>query len=485
MHLLLLTLGAPLLGALAVVLLPARKAGAIKGVALLAVTAALLASLVLLRDFDRATPALQFVERVSSASEAGATYALGVDGLSAPLVLLTTLLSFVAVVASLHVHHRVKGYFAWFLLLEVAILGVFEAQDWSMFYMFWELTLIPLFSLISVWGGEDRGGAAMSFFVYTLAGSVFLLIALMAVHLHAPTRSFDMAELAAAHGALPARFQVLAFAGFFIGFAVKIPVFPLHGWLPLAHVEAPTPVSIMLSGVLLKMGGYGLMRATGLLPAGAAELFPLLGDLALVSIVYGALSAFRQTDLKAMVAYSSINHMGFVLLGIACLNTTGFIGAGMQMLTHGVITGALFLLVGALYERTHTREIDEYGGLARVAPGFAVLLSVTLLASMGLPGLAGFVSELHALLGGFGRFHAVTGVAVVGVLVTAAYSLRSIGKLLFGPVSPRCAHLGDVGARELVAVAPLGVLMVGLGIAPGAALDLLAITAGQMTSMFP
>jgi NADH-quinone oxidoreductase subunit M len=351
--------------------------------------------------------------------------------------------------------------------------------------MFWELTLIPLFFLISVWGGENRGTASMSFFLYTLAGSIFMLIALIAVHQHAPTRSFDMAEMAAGRDALSPALQTLAFAGFFLGFAVKIPAFPLHGWLPLAHVEAPTPVSIMLSGVLLKMGGYGLMRVTGLLPIGAAALVPYIEVLALINIVYGALAAFRQTDLKAMVAYSSVNHMGFVLLGIASLNAPGFLGASMQMVTHGIITGALFLMVGALYERTHTRQIDAYGGLSRLVPVATVAMSLALLASMGLPGLAGFVSELHALIGGFARFRFSALAAVVGVLITAAYSLRTIARLFFGPENPRLGDVSDLGAREIIATAPLGALMIGLGIAPGVALALMAPTVQRMTSLFP
>jgi NADH-quinone oxidoreductase subunit M len=485
MHLLLLTLGAPLLGAVAVVLLPARKTGLIKGAALVFATTALALSLLLLRGFDPTTPALQFVEHLSSSSEPATGYTLAVDGLSLPLVVLTTLLTFVAVLASLNVQQRVKGYFAWLLLLEFAILGVFGAQNWSLFYMFWESTLIPLFFLISIWGGEERSAASMSFFLYTLAGSVFMLVALIAVHLHTPTRTFDMTEMAAARGSFSTTFQVLAFAGFFLGFAVKIPAFPLHGWLPLTYVEAPTPVSIVLSGALGKMGGYGLMRVTGLLPAGATQLLPVLVDVALINIVYGALLAFRQSDLKRMVAYSSMNHMGFVLLGIASLNTTGFVGAGMQMLTHGITTGALFLLVGVLYERTHTRNIADYGGLSRVVPVFTVLMSLALLASMGLPGLAGFVSELHAVLGGFARWRFLVVLAVAGVLITAATSLRSMGKLFFGPYNPRWAHLRDVDAREILAAAPLAALIVGLGVAPGAALDLLKITARQMTAMFP
>lgn len=483
MHLLLSTMGAPLLGALVVVLIPARRHALLKGAALFHAGAALLLSLAALAGFRPGASEFQLAERLDAAGAGGVTYAIGVDGLSLPLVLLTTLLSLVAVVASLGIRHRVKGYFAWLLLLEFALLGVFSAQNWSLFYMFWELTLIPLFFLIGVWGGERRGPASMSLFLYTLGGSLFMLLALLALYLHLHT--FDMAEMIAARGALSPRLQLFAFLGIFISVAVKIPVFPLHGWQPLAYLEAPTPVSLLLAGVLAKMGGYGLMRVTHLLPLGAAQLLPVLVGLALASILYGAVLAYRQTDLKAMVAYSSLSHMGFVLLGVASLNTAGFVGASLQMLTHGITTAALFLLVGALHERTRERDIFAYGGLARVAPSFSALMALALLASMGLPGLAGFVSELHTLAGGVERWGLLVAPAAVATLITAATSLRVLGRLLLGPVNPRWVHLRDLGPRELGAAAPLAALMVALGVAPGPALALMAHTLQQMTAAFP
>jgi NADH-quinone oxidoreductase subunit M len=265
---------------------------------------------------------------------------------------------------------------------------------------------------------------------------------------------------------------------------VKIPVFPLHGWLPLAHIEAPTPVSIILSGLMLKMGAYGLMRVSGLLPEGLEWFAPALLVLGLINILYGALLAWRQTDLKGMVAFSSIDHMGFVLVGIAALNVTGYTGALMMMLTHGIITGALFFLVGVIYERAHTREIPAFGGLLATMPIFSVLMSLALLASMGLPGLAQFVSEFHVLIGGFQQWGLWVVIAGAGILVTAAYSLRTIGSMFMGPADPKWTNLGDINKRELVAVVPLAALMFVLGLFPSLALRLMDTTLAEMTAVF-
>lgn len=483
MHVLLITMWTPLAGALLILLLPERHARLIKGIAVAHTLAALVIGWGMLFRFDPASPALQFVEVFPWSSDQS-TALIGVDGLSLPMVLLTTLLSAVATIASLGLERRVKSYFAWFLFLEFAILGVFEAQSFSLFYVFWELTLVPLFFLISIWGGEGRGAASMSFLLYTLAGSIFMLVALIALYVASPEHSFNMATLVQHGPTLSRELQTFIFVGLFLGFAVKIPVFPLHGWLPATYVEAPTPVSMMLSAVLCKMGCYGLMRVTGVVPLGVLSLQPLLFGGALISILYGAMLAWRQTDIKAMVAYSSMNHMGFVLLGVASLNTAGFIGATTQMVTHGVITGALFLLVGALGDRTRTRDLTAYGGLAAVVPRFAAVMSLAILASMGLPGLAGFVSELHALVGGFERSKLLIAFAIAGVLITASYSLRAVSRLFLGPLNPRWTYLGDLSRRELIAVAPLAALIIGLGVAPGALLGLMRATIAQMASVF-
>jgi len=362
--------------------------------------------------------------------------------------------------------------------------GVFLARDWSLFYVFWEATLLPLFFLIDRLGGVNRQRAALNFFLYTLGGSVFMLVALLFLYDAAPGHSFAMADMAEGGRNLPLNTQLLIFAGLFIGFGVKMPVFPLHGWLPLAHVEAPSPVSILLSGVLLKMGAYGLLREIAMLPEATLLLQPLLVGIALASILYGGLLAWRQSDLKAMIAYSSISHMGVVLLGMSALNETGLMGAALQMTAHGLIAGTLFLLIGLLYERTHSREVTDYGALARVTPGFTLLVTLALLASMGMPGLAGFVAELHALLGGFERWGALMLLASLGVLVSAAYAIRTMGQLFAGPPRPELAELRDLRPREWLAAAPLAAGLLALGLQPALATSLMNATVAQLSAIF-
>ena len=474
----------PLAAAGLVLLLPARSLGAIRGVAVAAALLVFALTWGLLGDFDRAATGAQFAERAAWVPEMGMTYALGVDGISLPMVLLTTLITLLALLASFSVVDRVKPYFAWFLVLETAMLGVFTAQDWFLFYMFYEIALLPMFFLIGLWGGKDRAAAAMSFLLYTLCGSVLMLIGLIAAYLATPEHSFDMATMARAGAGWSAAFQTVAFAACFIGFAVKVPAFPLHGWLPLAHVEAPVPVSMVLSAVLLKMGAYGLLRMAELFPLGFEWFSPTLLVLGLINIVYGALMAWRQSDLKAMVAFSSISHMGFVLVGLSALTSAGFTGAMMQMFAHGLIAAALFMLVGFLYERTHTRDVTEFGGLYRQLPRYSLLMTTALLASMGLPGLAGFVAEFHSLVGAFERWGMVIVVACLGVLVTAAYSLRTISLMFTGPSNPRWSALPDLSAREMAAAVPLLTMIVAFGLFPASALSLMANAAKPLAALF-
>jgi NADH-quinone oxidoreductase subunit M len=474
----------PLVGAVLVLLIPKQQVRLIQGVAILCASLSFVLSWNLLASFDHNSPALQFVERYSWIPEMGMTYALGVDGLSFPMVLLTTLLMLISVIASVTITERVKAYYAWFMLLEFAVIGVFEAQDWFLFYMFWEITLIPMFFLIGVWGGEGKGPASMSFFLYTLGGSVFMLLGIIAAYLNTPTHTFDMVELVKANVGWSKDFQIFVFLAFFLGLAVKIPVFPVHGWLPLAHVEAPVPVSVILSGILLKMGGYGLMRISELFPVGLEWFAPFLFILGLVNIVYGSLMAWRQTDLKAMVAFSSISHMGFVALGVSGRTVIGFTGALYQMFAHGVVTGALFLLVGVIYDRTHTRQATDFGGLSQRVPIYSTLMSLALLASMGLPGLGGFIGEFHALVGAFQRWGLWVAIASIGILVTAAYSLRTIGQMFTGQFNPRWADLKDMNGRELVTVLPLAVMMIGLGLFPSVALVIMDTTLTHMVAVF-
>jgi NADH-quinone oxidoreductase subunit M len=481
MHLLTSLLLLPALGAIVIALLPAHRAGAIRTVALFAAAAALCYSWGLLTIFDSGSAALQFVEETPWNPRLGTSFSLGVDGISFPLVLLATLLTFIAVLASANIRDRAKWYFVLVLLLETAMLGVFMAQDWTLFYLLWELTLIPLFFLIGGWGGRRRHQAALNFVLYTMGGSVFMLISLLVLFDLTPEHSFAMDSMASGARLLPAHTQVMLFLGFLLGFGVKMPVFPLHGWLPLAHVEAPSPISILLSGVLLKMGSYGLIRAATLLPDAILALQPVLAGLALFSLIYGGMLAWRQTDLKAMIAYSSISHMGIVLLGIAALNIAGLTGALLQMLAHGLVAGALFLLIGLLYERTHTRDVNDYSSLMQVTPRFAFFTSLALLAGVAVPGTAGFIAELHAIIGTYEAWGWVVLLVSVGMLITAAYSVRTIGRLFTGPVHSRMRDIQDLRPLELTAAGVLAAGIVLLGIIPRPALDLMAASIAQLS----
>ncbi|MDQ3376052.1 MAG: NADH-quinone oxidoreductase subunit M, partial [Actinomycetota bacterium] len=358
------------------------------------------------------------------------------------------------------------------------------AQDWFLFYVFYEVGLVPMFFLIGLWGGTRKDVAAMSFFLYTLVGSIFMLLGIIAVYLNSDPGTFDMRQLLESREGWTETFQRGAFLAFLVGFAVKIPIFPLHGWLPLAHVEAPTPVSMVLSGLLLKLGAYGLMRAGELLPLGLEWFAPILLALGFINILYGALLAWRQTDLKSIVAFSSIDHMGFVLVGIASLNVLGFTGAVMMMVTHGIISAALFFLVGVIYDRAHTRDMTDFSGLMSSIPIFSILISLSFLASMGLPGLAQFVSEFHVLVGGFQEWGLWIIIALLGILLTAAYSLRTIGRMVMGDVDPRWANLKDIGGSQLVVILPLAALMLVLGLFPGVALGIMNATMTQMAALF-
>jgi NADH-quinone oxidoreductase subunit M len=414
----------------------------------------------------------------------GTSFSLGIDGISLPMVLLATLLTFIAVLASENIQDRPKWYFTLVLILEAAMLGVFMAQDWTLFYLLWELTLIPLFFLIGGWGGARRHQAALNFVLYTMGGSVFMLISLLVLFDVAPGHSFAMDAMTAGARELPVYTQVMIFLGFLLGFGVKMSVFPLHGWLPLAHVEAPSPISILLSGILLKMGAYGLIRAGFMLPDAIVALQPLLAGLALFSLIYGGLLAWRQTDLKAMIAYASVSHMGIVLLGIATLNIAGLTGALMQMIAHGLVAGALFLLIGLLYERTHTRNINDYSSLMLVTPRFAFFTSLALLAGMAIPGTAGFIAELHAIIGGFEAWGWTVLLVSIGMLVTAAYSIRTIGRLFTGPVHARMRELQDLKPTELTAAGVLATGIVLLGVAPRPALELMASSISRLGAVF-
>jgi len=473
----------PIAGVVVIAALPGNRPRLVRATALLFSVGSLLFSWGLLSRFSFSAE-LQFSEHVAWNSQLGTAYSLAVDGISFPMVLLATLLCFVSLLASKAEKFQSRAYYSLMLLLESAMLGVFMAQDWSLFYIFWELTLLPLFFLIDRWGGERRNQAALNFVLYTMGGSVFMLISLLVIFDSIPGQSFSMSDMSTAARSLPVPTQVLIFLGFFVGFGVKMPVFPLHGWLPLAHVEAPSPVSILLSGILLKMGAYGLIRVAGMLPEAVLSLQPLLVGLALFSLIYGGLLAWRQSDLKKMIAYSSVSHMGIVLLGIAALNVSGLTGAIMQMIAHGLVAGALFLLIGLLYERTHARDINHYSSLIQVTPRFAFFTSMALLGGMAIPGTIGFVAELHALIGGFERWGWLMLLVSLSVMINAAWSVRTLGRLFTGPVRDDMRDVEDLRPVELLAASALIAGIIGLGIFPSPVLNMISASVQELANLF-
>ncbi len=482
MNILSTLLWTPAFGALLLAFISYKNIRLIRSIAYLSTIFAFLLSCKLLLDFDSSNVDLQFFEYQPLNPKMGSSYALGVDGLSLPMVVLATLLTCISLIASYTINERVKGYHICLLMLEFGMLGVFLAQDWAVFYIFWEVTLIPLFFLIDRWGGKRRHAASLNFVLYTMGGSIFMLISLIAAYEYVPEHVSLMQAMTAVSENMPKDEQVWVLLGFLIGFGVKMPIFPLHGWLPLAHVEAPSPVSILLSGVLLKMGAYGLIRAVVMLPLAAQTLQPLLIFLALFGMIYGGLLAWRQSDLKAMVAYSSVSHLGIVLLGIACLNQTGLTGAVLQMTAHGLIAGALFLLVGLLYERTHTRDIQDYSALIKVMPRFTFLTTIVLLAAMGLPGSVGFIAEFYALLGGFEKWGALMVFFSLSILISAAYSMRTIGLLFTGTTKPAMEKIVDLNTHELVAAGILVFSIVFFGLLPASMIDLSLATVTKMNN---
>ncbi len=401
----------------------------------------------------------------------GITHHMGVDGVNLFLVLLTTFLTPIAILSSFTaVHRKVQSYYALLLFLETGMLGVFLALDLVLFYLFWEVTLVPMYLLIGIWGGERRIYAAVKFILYTMVGSLLMLVAILYLHLQTGTGSFDLlriaGQLSSGAAALTRTQELWLFLAFFVAFAIKVPLFPFHTWLPDAHVEAPTAGSILLAGVLLKMGAYGILRfCLPLFPHASTAFAPLISLLAVIGIIYGALVALVQTDMKKLIAYSSVSHLGFVVLGIFSFSLQGLQGASYQMLNHGISTGALFLIVGILYERRHTRRIEEFGGIARSMPHYAAATLIIALSSIGLPGLNGFVGEFLILLGSFAKNSALTAVAVTGVFFSAAYLLWMYQRVYFGPLTrDENRQLADLDRREWACLIPLILMAVWMGI---------------------
>jgi NADH-quinone oxidoreductase subunit M len=464
----------PLLGALVILAIPKTQEKGIRAVAIGTTALMLLLACVLLSRFEPGIGGYQFQEKMVWIGPINALYHVGVDGISITMVLLTALLAVVAAVASFSITTRIKEYFFLYLLLQTGMMGTFLALDLFLFYVFWEIVLVPMYFLIGVWGGPRKEYAAIKFFLYTLAGSILMLLSILTCYFSSNPHTFSIPALQGGLN-LSQSIQWWVFLGFFAAFAIKVPIFPFHTWLPDAHVEAPTPISVILAGVLLKMGSYGFLRISFPLMPQVTQGFSLaLAVLGLINIVYGALVAMAQTDFKKMVAYSSVSHMGFVLLGFAALTSSGYNGALLEMFNHGIITGGMFLLVGVLYDRTHTRDLAAFGGLGVKVPVYSAFLTLFAMASLGLPGLSGFVGEFLSLLGCFPTHPWIVGLSVVGLVFGAAYFLLTLQKVLLGPLNPRWTTLQDVTVREIVTLVPLMLLVIALGVWPKLILDLQA-----------
>ena len=483
----------PIIGAVLILGVPKRYPNIIKVVALSATLPPLWWAARLFFSFDRAYVGFQFVEKSSWIPAFNIEYFLGVDGISILMVLLTALLCSISVIASWNIKHFVRGYFALFLLLDSGMMGVFCALDFFLFYVFWEVMLLPMYFLIGVWGGPRKEYAAIKFFLFTLVGSVLMLVVMLVFYFgcidpQTGLHTFDLTLMAnqATHQSFLSGHMVraLCYLALLICFAIKIPVVPFHTWLPDAHVEAPTAISVILAGVLLKMGTYGILRISyPLLPQAALEFAPYVAFVGMVSIIYGALCAMAQTDLKRLVAYSSISHMGVVLLGMAALNTQGISGAVFQMFNHGTITAMLFLIVGVLYDRAHTRDLNAFGGLAVTMPKYTGIMTVAFFAALGLPGMSGFVSEAFSFLGAFQAHRYITIAATLGIVLTAAYMLWTLQRVFLGKPNEKWAGLPDINGRELFTLVPLAIIVITLGIYPSFLLDLMTSSLNHLVNI--
>ncbi|HSM71269.1 MAG TPA: NADH-quinone oxidoreductase subunit M [Anaerolineales bacterium] len=487
----------PLAGVLVLLFIPSEKRSALRWTALVTSLVVFVISLVVLARFDASDVNLQLVDRVNWITVAGwdIQYHLGIDGLSILLVLLTAFLTPISILSTwTAVEDRVKEFMVYFLLLEVGMTGVFLAQDLFLFYIFWEFTLVPMYFLIGIWGGPRRIYAAIKFFLYTMAGSILMLLAILWLGIYGGT--FSVPDLIA-QGNIPTNVQWWLFLAFTAAFAIKVPMWPLHSWLPDAHVEAPTAGSVILAGVLLKMGTYGFVRFNlPLFPEAALKAAPWIALFATIGIIYGAMVSFAQKDVKKLVAYSSVSHLGFVMLGLFAMNPEGIAGGILQMINHGISTGALFLLVGMIYEQTHTREIKVYGGLWKITPVFGTVMLIVALSSMGLPGLNGFVGEFTILLGAFGsqaigsNVYAI--VSALGVIMAAVYILYMFQKMFLGPqgeiveeVQEHGHAIRDLNWREIATIVPLLIFIFWIGLYPAPFFDLMAPAVDNLVGMLP
>ncbi len=492
----------PLLGVLGMFIIPNKNESAIKYWSVLVTAITFILTLVLWQNFDPTIADMQpaFFIKVPWITQFNINYTLGVDGISMPMVILTSLLFFLCTLASWNIGKYLKAYFILLLMLETSVFGVFLALDFFLFYVFWEVMLIPMFFLIGIWGGENREYAAIKFFLYTFLGSVLMLVGMIALYYVSGkgANSFDILALSGGHFQdltinifnHEFSFSKLFFVFLFIGFAIKVPVFPFHTWLPHAHVQAPTAVSVILAGVLLKMGTYGFLRiAFPIFPASSVYFADAIAWLGLINILYGAFCAMAQTDVKKLIAYSSVSHMGFVMLGLAAMTVQGMNGAVLQMFNHGTSTAMMFLLVGILYERSHHRWIIRpdgtkgFGGLYTQLPKYTIIFIIAMFASMGLPGLSGFISEALIFLGIYQRFTTITVIAVLGLIIGAAYLLWMFKRMFFGEVVEENKKYWDVNAREIGYMLPLVAAVMVFGVYPAPILNIMRASVGKLVMM--
>lgn len=506
----------PLIGALVMLFVPASSEKVIKWIAVAAVGVPVVLAFLLLGQYDPTNPGLQFVEKYSWIPSINVHYFVGMDGMSVLMVLLSALISFLGVFASWNIKKMVKGYFVLYMLLHVGMMGVFVALDFFLFYVFWEIMLLPMYFLVGIWGGEKKEYAAIKFFLYTLFGSVLMLVGILALYFYSrgpdgsqiPT--FNLMELAAIDWSqyrinifgLDLAFDKTIWWFFFVGFAIKVPVFPFHTWLPWAHVQAPTAVSVILAGVLLKMGAYGFLRVNfSILPDASKAFSYAMVILGIINVLYGAFCAMAQKDLKKLVAYSSVSHMGYVMIGMAVFTEAAMQGAVMQMFNHGLSAAMMFMLVGVLYDRLHHRYIVTedgrlgFGGIAQKAPVITGVWTLAVFASLGLPTLNGFISELLVFMGAFPVYKTEMVIASIGIVLTAAYLLWMVQRVFLGPfttlhkdtatgiLSP--AHeIAPLALREWVVLIPLGALCIWIGVMPQPVLNLMSSTLNQLVGIF-
>lgn len=492
----------PLVGILVLFFIPSDNKNALRWTALITSLVTFAISIWVFTMFNASNPDLQLVEKYNWITVGGwnIQYHLGIDGLSILLVLLTTFLTPISILSTwTAIEERVKDFMLFFLLLEIGMNGVFLAQDLFLFYIFWEFTLVPMYFIIGIWGGPRRVYAAIKFFLYTMAGSILMLLAILWLGVNGGTFSVpDLVE----QGGIPVNVQWLLFLAFTAAFAIKVPMWPLHSWLPDAHVEAPTAGSVILAGVLLKLGTYGFVRFNlPLFPEAAVYAAPWIALFATIGIIYGAAVSYAQADVKKLVAYSSVSHLGFVMLGLFALNPEGIAGAILQMINHGISTGALFLLVGMIYEQTHTRELKVYGGLWKITPVFGTIMLIVALSSMGLPGLNGFVGEFTILLGAWGAGQNgvfywggvwFAAISALGVIMAAVYILYMFQKMFLGPqgeivdeVKKHGHGIRDLNWREIATVVPLLIFIFWIGLYPAPFFDIMAPAVDKLVGMLP